>query len=362
MYQEGIVMLTFQDLRFAVNLIKHKIFNLRFPGHVILAVTNRCNLHCSYCYARNAGSKGPDIPTDKMFGLIDELFRMGTRYIVLTGGEPLLRPDIKTIIDHVSGQGMKCGMSTNGLLLEERLDVFENISGINISLDGNEQQHIKNRGAQDYHKVLKAIDLAVERNIPVSIGNVLTRDNMDCVRYIVEMTRAKGCLCYFHIPYWQNRHDGDDRFSTMTMAETSRVMREIIKYKKAGYPISYSNRMHAYLRDWPFPRSILRREEPSDSAGFRIIPCLAGDCYCAVDADSRVYPCASMVGQVEALKALDVGFRAAWNHLSTVRCAACQFFLQNELNLLFMLDPSTWLNFLLSWPHLLHSSRGNQRR
>ncbi len=356
-------MVSRQNFRLLVNLLRHKFFGHRFPAHVAIAVTNKCNLKCSYCYSQAAGVFGNDMTTAQLTGLIDELFAAGTRYIVLTGGEPLVRKDIGQIVDHILGKGLKCGMSTNALLFESRPDVLERLTSVNVSLDGDEELHNRNRGTQDYQKIIRGIELAIAKKVPVSIGCVLTHANMGCVRFIAELAKAKGCQCYFHIPYWRANSDEGERGYTecrpMSMEETGRVMAEIVEYKKAGYPISYSNRMHAYLRDWPFPTPTVHRKELAEgmAKGFKPIHCLAGDCYCIIDADSSVFPCASMIGQVKALKATEVGFRKAWDFLPAVRCAACHFFLQNELNLLFSLDPPTWLNLVKSWPHLLRQKK-----
>jgi len=294
--------------------------------------------------------------TNQLLHLIDELYVSGTRYIVLTGGEPLLRKDIKTIVDHIVSKEITCSMSTNGLLLEERIDDISNINALNISLDGTEEQHVNNRGPHDYKKIVRAIKLATSKGVPVSIGNVVTKSNMDSISYTARLSRDLSCHCYFHIPYWRNRKKDVAGFEKMTMEETSRVMQEIVKYKEDGYPISYSNKMHAYLRDWPYPGSTLKKDEPK-IPGFDIIPCLAGDCFCIIDADSKVYPCASMIGQVEALKATEVGFLKAWDFVPTVRCVACHFFHQNELNLLFALNLEAWMNFFTELPHLLRRKR-----
>lgn len=342
-------MISFQNLKFFFNLLRYKVQGRRFPAHVAIAVTNRCNLKCPYCYAHYGVKENDDINTEKMISLIDELYDRGTRLICFTGGEPLLRDDLKRLIDYVVlEKGMKCNMSTNGLLLEEKIEVLENISSINISLDGNEEQHIRNRGPQNYKKVIKAIDFAKSKNIPVATCTVLNKTNMDCVEYIVELAKGKGILSFFHIPYGRLNPEENKQFNPMGPEEVSKVMQKIIDCKNAGYPIYYSNKTHAYLGDWPYknPSRILQRGDVSDEKGFKLIPCLAGDCFCFIDANGRVYPCSILSGQVDVLNFLEVGFETAWNFLPKIRCKACSFFFQNELNLLLSLDPGAWLNFI----------------
>lgn len=356
-------MISYQDVRLMVNLLRHKFFGHRFPAHVAICVTNKCNLDCTYCYSQKFGMFQHDLTTEQMISLIDELFAMGTRYIVLTGGEPLIRKDIRQIIRHIVGKGMKCGMSSNALLFERNLDVLDYLTSVNISIDGDEETHIKNRGQQDYKKILRGVDTAIARGLPVSIGCVLTKANQHCIKYVADLAKDKGCQCYFHIPYWRvDSSEGERGYTActpMSMEETSKAMAQIHDLKNSGYPISYSNRMHAYLRDWPFKTPTVHRKELRDgmSKGFKPIHCLAGECYCIIDADGSVFPCASMIGQVKALKLTEVGFRKAWDNILAVRCSACHFFLQNELNLLFSLDVPTWMNLVKSWPHLLKQKK-----
>lgn len=338
-----------QDIRLLFNLTRRKIQQHRFPAHVAIAVTKRCNLRCSYCYARYDTSEGDSIGTEKMFSLIDELYKRGTRLICFTGGEPLMRKDIKQLIDYVVlEKGMKCGMSSNGLLLEEKIALVKNLSSINISLDGNEEQHNRNRIPRNHKEVLNAIDFALSKNIPVATCTVLHRANMDCVDYIVQLAKRKGILCFFHILYGRLNPEEDQQIDRMDMQETRKVMKKIIDYKNAGYPVYYSNRTHAYVRDWPYEnlKPIFQKTTPADKNGFKFIPCLAGDCYCFIDTDGSVYPCAALSEQVRALNFQEVGFKAAWDFLPNVCCKACPFFFQNELNLLFSLDLSVWLNFI----------------
>lgn len=338
-----------QNIRFILNLLRYKLTGRRFPAHVAISVTNRCNLHCTYCFARYNSHEKADIPTERMIALIDELSDMGTRLINLTGGEPLVRNDIKQIIDYCTlKKGIKCSLSTNGLLLENKIDVLKNISSINISLDGNEKQHNRNRGKQDYQKVIKAIELAVKNHIPVSTCTVINKYNADCVDEIVKLAKEKDFLAIFHFPYGRLKLKENENLHPLSPKETKQVVQKIINYKKAGYPIYYSFKTHEYIRDWPFkqPSRLLLKKDQIKDKNFNIIPCLAGDLYCFIDASGYVYPCTVLCGQIKVKNFLKVGFRKAWDYLPKTRCKACVFFFQNELNLLLGLNISVWRNFI----------------
>jgi len=338
-----------QDLKLLFNLAGYRIFKRRFPAHVAISVTNRCNLKCSYCFARYNSQDSDVITTEKLLSLVDELHARGTRLINLTGGEPLIKKEIKAIVDHITlKKGIKCSISTNGLLLEDRIDDIKNVSSINISLDGNAEQHNRNRGEQSYEKILKAIEIAVGRKIPVSTCTVLNKDNVSCVDEIVQLARKMDFLAIFHIPYGRLNAEENSRFNPLSREELRAVLRKIIDYKNAGYPIYYSDKTHNYIKDWPYdePSGILKAADSPVMKDFKEIPCVAGDLYCFIDANGDVYPCTVLSGQVKVLNFLHDGFQAAWDFLPGIRCRACSFFFQNELNLLLSLDIACWRNFI----------------
>src|SRR5215468_6521260 len=80
----------------------------------------RCNLACKYCNEYDDFSK--PVPTDVMFGRVDKLGALGTSVVTISGGEPLLHPDLDQIIRRIRKNGMVAGLITNGyLLVAERI-------------------------------------------------------------------------------------------------------------------------------------------------------------------------------------------------------------------------------------------------
>jgi MoaA/NifB/PqqE/SkfB family radical SAM enzyme len=75
----------------------------------------RCNLSCAYCNEYDDVSK--PIPTDVMVSRIDRLANLGTSILTLSGGEPMLHPDLDDIIAAMRRRGVLAGMITNGYLL-----------------------------------------------------------------------------------------------------------------------------------------------------------------------------------------------------------------------------------------------------
>src|ERR1700694_274518 len=82
-------------------------------AHII--PTRRCNLSCTYCNEYDTISK--PVPMDEMLRRIDKLADLGTNIVSMSGGEPLLHPELDTLISRVRHHGMISGMITNGYLL-----------------------------------------------------------------------------------------------------------------------------------------------------------------------------------------------------------------------------------------------------
>src|SRR5438309_6034123 len=80
----------------------------------------RCNLACEYCNEFDDFSK--PVPTETMFQRVDKLAELGTSVITISGGEPLLHPELDQIIGRIRKRGMIAGLITNGyMLVAERI-------------------------------------------------------------------------------------------------------------------------------------------------------------------------------------------------------------------------------------------------
>ena len=101
--------------------------------------TSACNLKCSYCRARATAEPDPDeLSTKEALALIDEVASLKP-LLILSGGEPLLRPDIFLLARYAVSKGLRVSLATNGTLLTpEVVDeiVSSGVSRVSISLDG----------------------------------------------------------------------------------------------------------------------------------------------------------------------------------------------------------------------------------
>src|SRR5712691_5216075 len=102
----------------AVRGLRKIAWALLSTDHPLLAhiiPIRRCNLACEYCNEYDDFSK--PVPTDVMFRRIDKLAELGTSVITISGGEPLLHPELDDVIGRIRNNGMVAGLITNGYLL-----------------------------------------------------------------------------------------------------------------------------------------------------------------------------------------------------------------------------------------------------
>jgi MoaA/NifB/PqqE/SkfB family radical SAM enzyme len=98
--------------------------------------TRRCNLSCTYCNEYDRVSA--PVPLDEMLDRVDRLVDLGTGIVTLSGGEPLLHPDVTAIIGHIRRRGAIATLITNGYLLTPALITRLNVAGLDslqISID-----------------------------------------------------------------------------------------------------------------------------------------------------------------------------------------------------------------------------------
>jgi MoaA/NifB/PqqE/SkfB family radical SAM enzyme len=91
-----------------------------YPGHPVWEVTGACNLRCIHCHAVSGKAAPDELSIDEGEKLIDMLAATGEfRTLIFTGGEPLVRPDIFTLLKHSQQAGLANIITTNGTLIDE---------------------------------------------------------------------------------------------------------------------------------------------------------------------------------------------------------------------------------------------------
>lgn len=175
--------------------------------YVRIAVTEACNLRCTYCLRDDScatPSMKDALDTAQMIRLIGMLGQTGFRKIRFTGGEPLLRKDLGRLVSAAreTGEIRNIRVTTNGLLLADRLTELldAGVDGFNISIDTLDAERFHTITRRDeFGKVRRSLDLLLEQpGMALKINMLVLRGiNQDEIPAFVELTRTRPVTVRF---------------------------------------------------------------------------------------------------------------------------------------------------------------------
>lgn len=151
-----------------------------------ISLTDNCNLRCSYCMPEGKISDMHYLPVETVLKCVESAVCLGITNFRLTGGEPLIYPDIEKLITkmrNVSGVNF-IGITTNGVFLSEKADVLKmaGTDSINVSLDTVDSDEFRKiTGRNCLKNVIDGIDAALDSRIKLKINTVL-RSEVDVLK------------------------------------------------------------------------------------------------------------------------------------------------------------------------------------
>jgi heme d1 biosynthesis radical SAM protein NirJ len=167
------------------------------PGPVVIwNLLRRCNLTCMHCYSISADIDFPgELSTQEVLGVMEDLQAFGVPALILSGGEPLLRPDLFEIAQRAKALGFYTALSTNGTLINPTLSTRIAGAGfdyVGISLDGLEQTHDRfRRKAGAFQRALNGIRLCRDTGVKVGARFTLTQDNAADLAGLLDLIEAE---------------------------------------------------------------------------------------------------------------------------------------------------------------------------
>jgi AdoMet-dependent heme synthase len=198
------------------------------PFLAIWEVTQACDLACLHCRAAAQPLRHPmELTTDEGKGLIDQIAAMNVPVFVLTGGDPIKRPDLFELIAHARKVGVRVSLTPSATPLLTREIVVRlkeaGLARLAVSLDGaSAATHDSFRGmAGSFARTLNAISWANEAGLPVQINTTFSRRNiaeMDEIAALVESLRITLWSVFFLVPTGRGKLDdllSADEFETV---------------------------------------------------------------------------------------------------------------------------------------------------
>ncbi|MFK5949886.1 MAG: heme d1 biosynthesis radical SAM protein NirJ [Methylococcales bacterium] len=195
---------------------------------VIWNLIRRCNLQCKHCYATSLDIDfSGELSTEEIKTTMDDLKVANVSVLILSGGEPLMRPDIYELSAYAKSLDFFLALSTNGTLITE--DNIEQIKAANyqyvgISIDGLEAYHDDFRRQKGSYKAsLNAVKLCKQAGIKVGLRLCLTRDNKDDLAAMLDLMDENNVDKFYmsHLNYSGRGKRNAERDAMFAMTKTA---------------------------------------------------------------------------------------------------------------------------------------------
>ena len=276
---------------------------------VIWDTTYACNLSCPHCLTNSGFPTSTELDTDQAFRLIDILSNAKIFSLTLSGGEPLIRPDILALIKKISQTKMRFDIVTNGVdISDEIMGGLKNsrIFDIQMSIDGIGKDHDRFRGRKGaFDAACQNVQRLKDNGIAVSISTTVTKKNVGSLDRIVDLALELDCSGFRAIPFIPigrgrvNRNDLKLDLQDLLLFTQRLVDRheELLGKLRISVETCYSFLLK------PPPEKILSNGSMGCSAGYDTL---------SVGADGTAYPC-SFLHDFPLGNLLTESFSHLWN-------------------------------------------------
>lgn len=260
-------------------------------------ITRRCNLRCQHCYLEDYLGKD-ELTTEEVFDLIDQAAAIGVTSFHITGGEPLVRKDLKEVLAYIKEKGLYGQLYTNGTLLNDKFIEYlkdMNISVVKISLDGfNAETHDQFRRAKNsYKKAIESIRKLQKAGIPVEVGSVINKVNIKEAGQLINFIKNELKVNY-HI----------DSFVPVGQGLKNQKMTEIDDWE-------YVNAMKEEIAiAYHESKKLQLAEDPNDMSKY--FYCGAGNNYVFITSRGKVKFCPSMSDELNGGNLRELNLENIW--------------------------------------------------
>lgn len=308
-----------------------------YPGPLIVSwnLTQRCNLRCAHCYldagARRRGGAG-ELSTNEALALVDAIAEASPgAMLVLSGGEPMLRPDLHDIARRAAQRSLTVVVGTNGTTLDDdavRALAAAGVRGVGVSLDSlDPARHDAFRGVPGaWERTVRGIDACRRVGFPFQLQTTVTTWNYDEIPDLLAFAAARGA--YAASLFFLVCTGRGQRLTDITPEQYEALLVRLARMGGALDGTRVRARCAPHLRRVAYqhdPASPLLVEDASR--------CLAGVAYCRVTPEGHVTPCPYLpipAGNVRARPFAVIWqeaaiFRALREPTLAGRCGRCEF-------------------------------------
>ncbi len=265
------------------------------PQIISWNLTRKCNLACEHCYldASPFRDRRGELSTEECLAVVDQVSSVSPgALLILSGGEPLLRPDLIPIARHASDMGLFVVLGTNGTLLTKRTCnglKDAGVRGVGVSIDSlDPQRHDAfRRMPGSWRRAVRALEVLQAVGLPFTIQTTMTSENCGELSAVADFAfrkGARGLNVYFLVP------TGRGRYVSSISAEQYQTILEAL----AALQAEYQDALMLNAKCAPQYQRLLLENPPvvSGSPGYwGAGGCPAGVQYCAITPTGDVTPC-----------------------------------------------------------------------
>jgi len=271
-------------------------------------VTLKCNLKCSHCYINAQDADfGNELSTDAAKMLIHQITEVSRPLLILSGGEPLLREDIYEIIRYGADRGLRMGMGSNGMLIDDEAARKLKDAGmwtVAISLDSSiPERHDEFRGVKGCWKhAVNAIKALKNAGLQVQVNCTVTQQNYDEIDEIMALAEDLGVdnfHLFFLVPTGRG-NELEDITPRMYEDMITSTLTKTTKYKLNVKPSCAPQFMR------------VAKNQGVDMSRW-VRGCMAGLYYCRIYPSGEVTPCPYMpvsLGNIRERSFKDIWFNS----------------------------------------------------
>jgi AdoMet-dependent heme synthase len=260
--------------------------NTKYPFLIDWATTYKCNLSCRHCRGMREG----EISSERIRGLLDEIAQLKPGWLIIEGGEPLLRDDIYELLTLARRKNLEVHLITNGMLLNsDWLSSLKKLGiRVMISIDGGNKETYENiRIGANFEKVVKVAVGCVQEGILEAINFTVMKKNFREIPEIFKLAASIGVKRVTFIGLKSCASYTEELLSADEYAEAIRLACE--GSIKTGVEFYF---------DEPFFWAVVKEKKltvklPLENAGIlfsKTTACIFGD-YLFIEPNGEVKPC-----------------------------------------------------------------------
>jgi heme d1 biosynthesis protein len=214
------------------------------PGPVVIwNLIRQCNLLCKHCYTISADKKFPgELTTEDIFKVMDDLKAFKVPALILSGGEPLLHPDIFDISRRAVEMGFHTALSSNGTLIdEEKANQIAEIGYgyVGVSVDGIGETHNSFRRKEGcFEEAMQGLRLCRDRAQKIGLRFTMTEDNAHELSDMLQLIEDEGIDRFYfsHLNYAGrgNHNRKDDAMFNTTRDAMALLFDKTLEWKEKG--------------------------------------------------------------------------------------------------------------------------------